>query len=210
MADPTSIWEDNVGGSAINGKEISFYVDMECILCSSAPTRRRTTSVCPTTRTTTSATSSRRTKKSSPSATRRWRTALLKPSATTGSSAALAPTDAPDRPRPVGRRRRRTVPSPARTHPTACPADDADRSPRCGGGGISAAKGSGCEDRLPDRAASRSANAASVARSASSGAPGPRSMRRPPRRRRAHHPTAGATLGRLVLAGLRTQIASPT
>jgi len=35
MADPTSIWEDNVGGDAtINGKKVAFYVDMECILCS--------------------------------------------------------------------------------------------------------------------------------------------------------------------------------
>jgi len=35
MADPKDIWEDNVGGSAvIEGKRVSFYVDMECILCS--------------------------------------------------------------------------------------------------------------------------------------------------------------------------------
>jgi len=35
MADPTNAWEDNVGGEAvIGGKRVSFYVDMECILCS--------------------------------------------------------------------------------------------------------------------------------------------------------------------------------
>lgn len=35
MADPTDIWEDNVGGVAeIDGRRVSFYVDRECILCS--------------------------------------------------------------------------------------------------------------------------------------------------------------------------------
>ena len=35
MADPTSIWEDNIGGEVvIDGQRVSFYVDMECILCS--------------------------------------------------------------------------------------------------------------------------------------------------------------------------------
>lgn len=35
MADPTDIWEDNVGGfSVVAGKKVSFYVDRECILCS--------------------------------------------------------------------------------------------------------------------------------------------------------------------------------
>jgi len=35
MADPDNTWEDNVGGeSVINDKRVSFYVDMECILCS--------------------------------------------------------------------------------------------------------------------------------------------------------------------------------
>ena len=35
MADPENIWHDNVGGNAtIKGKKVSFYVDMECILCS--------------------------------------------------------------------------------------------------------------------------------------------------------------------------------
>ncbi len=35
MADASNIWEDNIGGNAmINGKQVSFYVDMECILCS--------------------------------------------------------------------------------------------------------------------------------------------------------------------------------
>ncbi|MCB9743612.1 MAG: ferredoxin [Alphaproteobacteria bacterium] len=35
MPDPNEKWEDNVGGEAvINGKRVSFYVDMECILCS--------------------------------------------------------------------------------------------------------------------------------------------------------------------------------
>ncbi len=35
MPDPENIWEDNIGGSAeIGGKKVSFYVDMECILCS--------------------------------------------------------------------------------------------------------------------------------------------------------------------------------
>ena len=35
MSDPENIWEDNIGGSAeIGGKKVSFYVDMECILCS--------------------------------------------------------------------------------------------------------------------------------------------------------------------------------
>lgn len=35
MADPENIWHDNVGGAVeINGKKVSFYVDMECILCS--------------------------------------------------------------------------------------------------------------------------------------------------------------------------------
>lgn len=35
MADPEEIWEDNVGGKVeIGGKAVSFYVDMECILCS--------------------------------------------------------------------------------------------------------------------------------------------------------------------------------
>ena len=35
MADPNEKWEDNVGGAAtIAGKKVSFYVDMECILCS--------------------------------------------------------------------------------------------------------------------------------------------------------------------------------
>ncbi len=35
MADPTDIWQDNIKGEqAINGKRVSFYVDMECILCS--------------------------------------------------------------------------------------------------------------------------------------------------------------------------------
>ena len=35
MPDPNDIWEDNVGGfSEIGSKKVSFYVDMECILCS--------------------------------------------------------------------------------------------------------------------------------------------------------------------------------
>jgi ferredoxin len=35
VADPTNVWEDNVGGtSVINGKKYGFYVDKECILCS--------------------------------------------------------------------------------------------------------------------------------------------------------------------------------
>lgn len=35
MADPTNVWNDNVGGaSEVNGKKVAFYVDMECILCS--------------------------------------------------------------------------------------------------------------------------------------------------------------------------------
>lgn len=35
MPDRENIWEDNIGGSAdIGGKKVSFYVDMECILCS--------------------------------------------------------------------------------------------------------------------------------------------------------------------------------
>ena len=35
MPDPDNIWNDNVGGKVeINGTKVSFYVDMECILCS--------------------------------------------------------------------------------------------------------------------------------------------------------------------------------
>jgi len=35
MADPNNIWKDNVGGVVtVDGKKVSFYVDMECILCS--------------------------------------------------------------------------------------------------------------------------------------------------------------------------------
>ncbi|MFT4974884.1 MAG: ferredoxin [Myxococcota bacterium] len=35
MADPNEKWEDNVGSSStVAGKKVSFYVDMECILCS--------------------------------------------------------------------------------------------------------------------------------------------------------------------------------
>ena len=35
MPDPNEKWEDNVGGeSTVAGKRVSFYVDMECILCS--------------------------------------------------------------------------------------------------------------------------------------------------------------------------------
>lgn len=35
MADPNDKWPDNVGGfSIIEGKKVSFYVDMECIICS--------------------------------------------------------------------------------------------------------------------------------------------------------------------------------
>ena len=35
VADPTDIWSDNIKGeNTINGKRVSFYVDMECILCS--------------------------------------------------------------------------------------------------------------------------------------------------------------------------------
>ena len=35
MADPNEIWEDNIGGSAtVDGNKVSFYVDVECILCS--------------------------------------------------------------------------------------------------------------------------------------------------------------------------------
>ena len=35
MPDPSDIWEDNIGGFAeIGTKKVSFYVDMECILCS--------------------------------------------------------------------------------------------------------------------------------------------------------------------------------
>ena len=35
MADPTNQWEDNVGGDVtIGGKQLGFYVDKECILCS--------------------------------------------------------------------------------------------------------------------------------------------------------------------------------
>jgi ferredoxin len=35
VPDPDNIWNDNVGGKAeISGTKVSFYVDMECILCS--------------------------------------------------------------------------------------------------------------------------------------------------------------------------------
>lgn len=35
MADPKNIWHDNVGGATVvDGEKFSFYVDMECILCS--------------------------------------------------------------------------------------------------------------------------------------------------------------------------------
>ena len=35
MADPSDLWEDNIGGDAtIESKTVSFYVDKECILCS--------------------------------------------------------------------------------------------------------------------------------------------------------------------------------
>jgi ferredoxin len=35
MADRNDKWADNVGGgSEINGRRVSFYVDRECILCS--------------------------------------------------------------------------------------------------------------------------------------------------------------------------------
>ena len=35
MADRENIWDDNIRGEAeIEGKRYSFYVDMECILCS--------------------------------------------------------------------------------------------------------------------------------------------------------------------------------
>ena len=35
MPDPNDIWEDNIGGVVeIGSKKVSFYVDMECILCS--------------------------------------------------------------------------------------------------------------------------------------------------------------------------------
>ncbi len=35
MADPTQLWQDNIKGDVLlNGRKISFYVDMECILCS--------------------------------------------------------------------------------------------------------------------------------------------------------------------------------
>jgi ferredoxin len=35
MADPKDTWEDNVGGfSIVSGKQVAFYVDKECILCS--------------------------------------------------------------------------------------------------------------------------------------------------------------------------------
>ena len=35
MADPKNIWKDNARGeSVIAGKRVSFYVDLECILCS--------------------------------------------------------------------------------------------------------------------------------------------------------------------------------
>ena len=35
MPDPDNIWTDNKGGKVtIDGTEVSFYVDMECILCS--------------------------------------------------------------------------------------------------------------------------------------------------------------------------------
>lgn len=35
MPDPDNIWHDNVGGKVVvKGTEVSFYVDMECILCS--------------------------------------------------------------------------------------------------------------------------------------------------------------------------------
>ena len=35
MPDPDNIWHDNTGGKVVvKGTEVSFYVDMECILCS--------------------------------------------------------------------------------------------------------------------------------------------------------------------------------
>ena len=35
MPDPDNIWQDNTGGKVVvKGTEVSFYVDMECILCS--------------------------------------------------------------------------------------------------------------------------------------------------------------------------------
>jgi ferredoxin len=35
VADPKNIWKDNKKGeSVVNGKRVSFFVDMECILCS--------------------------------------------------------------------------------------------------------------------------------------------------------------------------------
>ena len=35
MADKTDKWEDNIEGfSLVAGKQVSFYVDRECILCS--------------------------------------------------------------------------------------------------------------------------------------------------------------------------------
>lgn len=35
MANPREQWADNVGGSSsIDGREVSFYVDRACILCS--------------------------------------------------------------------------------------------------------------------------------------------------------------------------------
>lgn len=35
MADPKNVWKDNVRGeSTLAGKRVSFYVDLECILCS--------------------------------------------------------------------------------------------------------------------------------------------------------------------------------
>lgn len=34
MARPDDAWRDNVGGSAVvDGRRVSFYVDRECILC---------------------------------------------------------------------------------------------------------------------------------------------------------------------------------
>ena len=35
MADWKNKWEDNVGGrQSVSGKELGFFVDKECILCS--------------------------------------------------------------------------------------------------------------------------------------------------------------------------------
>ena len=35
MPDKNDQWEDNIGGfSIVAGKEVSFYVDRECIICS--------------------------------------------------------------------------------------------------------------------------------------------------------------------------------